>query len=81
MKLRIAILALAAATAGVLVGALRAGDGSEAHSPAEAVPGKPSVSVISPRNGSTQPSKAVAVHAQPLPALTIELPEAEAELK
>ncbi len=47
--------------AGALVAALTAGGGEGQHSATEPVPGRPTVSVISPRNGSTQPAHAVVV--------------------
>ncbi len=54
-------MALAATAAGVLAGALSTGGGNGGQPATEAVPGRPSISVISPRNGSAQPSRAVVV--------------------
>ncbi len=55
------MLALAAVTLGVLAEVLTSCGGNGENLMAQAPPGKPSVSVISPRNGSTQPSRAVVV--------------------
>ena len=61
MKLRITFLAPAAATLGVMAVVLASCGGNGEKPATQAPPGKPSVSVISPRNGSTQPSRAVVV--------------------
>jgi hypothetical protein len=61
LKLWIATAALLAVAAGALVAGLTS-DGGDGQPPAtEPAPGQPTVSVISPRNGSTQPSHAVVV--------------------
>jgi hypothetical protein len=61
LKLWIAIAALLAVAAGALVGVLTSGEGDGRSQLTEPAPGQPAVSVISPRNGSTQPSHAVVV--------------------
>ena len=54
-------MASAALAAGVLVAVLASDGGKKAGAASEPIPGSPSVSAISPRNGSSQPSKAVVV--------------------
>ena len=62
MRARIAILAvLAAAAAAVLAIVLTGGDGDGTPARPEAIPGEPSIEVISPRNGARQTSRAVVV--------------------
>jgi hypothetical protein len=60
MRPRIAIFAALTAAAGAGLG-IAAADGGEDAASAESVPGKPSVEVISPRNGARQESRAVVV--------------------
>lgn len=60
MRPGIAIFAVLAAVAGAALG-IAATDGGEDASSSEAVPGEPTVLVISPRNGARQESRAVVV--------------------
>jgi len=61
LKLWIATVALFALTAGALVAGLTSAEGDGDHPVTQPAPGQPTVSVISPRNGSIQPSHAVVV--------------------
>lgn len=61
LKARIAIIVLVAAAVVAVVALLALGGGDSGPSDQAFAPGRPSVSVISPRNGSVQPARAVVV--------------------
>jgi|SRR5689334_17156541 len=67
MRTRTAILIVGVAAAATVAAVLALGGGKDrarAQAPAPAVPGEPSVTVISPRNGARQKSRSVVVKVQ-----------------
>lgn len=64
MRRRIGILAVAAATGAAVVAVLLTTGGSGASAQDGAVPGEPSVDIVSPRNGARQSARAVVVKAK-----------------